>query len=306
VLSERALVTGAHGFIGRYVARRLGDIGARVVGVGHGTWSREEWRRWGIEAWHATDVTLDALATFGEHPDLIVLCAGGGSVSYSIAHPFQDFRRTVETTSAALEYARLHAPAARIVLLSSAGVYGVAPRRPLRESDPVAPASPYGLHKQLAESMCRFHARQYALKIAVVRLFSVYGPGLRKQLLWDACTKARRNDLTFAGSGDESRDWLHVVDAVSLIEAAASRAGADCPVANGGCGVDATVREVLSALFAELGRSDAPRFSGAVRAGDPAHYLADISTARSWGWVPTIAWQQGIAEYARWFSAGAG
>jgi UDP-glucose 4-epimerase len=305
VLSKRALVTGAHGFIGRQVARSLGGSGARVVGVGHGTWSRDEWRRWGIEAWHASDVTLDALATFADDPDLIVLCAGSGSVGYSIAHPHQDFQRTVETTAAALEYARLHARSARMVLLSSVGVYGAASQHPLRENDPVAPASPYGLHKHFAESMCRFHARQYGLRIAIVRLFSVYGPGLRKQLLWDACTKATHGDFTFGGTGEETRDWLHVLDAVALVEAAAAKASVDCPVVNGGCGVAPTVREVLTVLLAALGRGETPQFSGSTRAGDPAHYLADISAARSWGWAPTIAWPEGVREYARWFSAGA-
>jgi UDP-glucose 4-epimerase len=306
MLSERALVTGAHGFIGRHIAQRLGAGGTRVVGIGHGTWSRDEWRRWGIEAWHASDVTLDALTTYADDPDVIVLCAGGSSVGYSVAHPYQDFRRTVETTAAALEYARLHARGARIVLLSSAGVYGIAPPHALRESDPVAPASPYGLHKHLAESMCRFHARQYGLNIAILRLFSVYGPGLRKQLLWDACIRATRNDTAFSGTGDESRDWLHVHDAATLVESAAAQASGECPVANGGCGVSTTVREVLTALYSSLGRNDTPRFSGTARAGDPAHYLADISTAQSWGWAPTVAWRDGVGEYARWYLTGAG
>jgi UDP-glucose 4-epimerase len=302
---DRTLVTGAHGFIGRHVSRRLGADGAHVVGIGHGTWSRDEWRRWGLEEWHAADITLDGLVTYAGEPELIVHCAGGGSVGYSVAHPLQDFRRSVETTAATLEYARLFAPAARIVLLSSAAVYGVAPARPLTEHDALAPVSPYGLHKQIAESLCRFYGSRYGLKVAVVRLFSVYGPGLRKQLLWDAATKASRGNLDFGGSGEEIRDWLHITDAVNLIRAAAERASAGCPTANGGTGEGASVREILAALFSALAVAGQPTFSGAARPGDPPYYVADVSIATSWGWAPAVQWRDGVAEYARWFQSGA-
>ncbi|MDD5611459.1 MAG: NAD(P)-dependent oxidoreductase [Gallionella sp.] len=304
-MARTALVTGAYGFVGRYVARQMAAEGWRVVGVGHGSWTRAEWQRWGLAEWHEADVTLDTLVRYGGKPEVIMHCAGSGAVSFSLIQPYQDFSRTVVSATEVLEFIRLHVPAARMVYPSSAGVYGASERLPIVESQPLAPASPYGMHKLMAEEMCQSYARHFGLAVTVVRLFSVYGIGLRKQLLWDACTKISVGEKLFFGSGTEIRDWLHVSDAAKLLSIAAQHASADCTVVNGGSGQGVGVREILSELFAAFGSGDRPEFSGNARAGDPVNYLADISRACNWGWQPQIEWREGVHEYAQWYRGGA-
>lgn len=304
-MSLTVLVTGAYGFIGRNVARYFAQSGWRVVGLGHGSWSSQEWHSWGIAEWHATDVTLDTLLTYAGVPDVIVHCAGSGAVGYSMTHPYQDFQRTVLSTMAVLEFVRQHSPRTRIVYPSSAGVYGVATVLPINESASLMPASPYGTHKKIAEELCQSYARNFDISIAIVRLFSVYGPGLCKQLLWDACVKIAQGENVFFGTGRETRDWLHIDDASSLLYLAQERATVACPIANGGTGVEVSVFDVLTELFREFGRRDIPLFSGATRSGDPINYLADIERARSWGWGPQISWRKGVCQYAAWFKNGA-
>ena len=296
----KALVTGAHGFLGRHVARALAEAGWRVAGIGHGDWTVAAQRSFGIAEWREADITPDALAGLGD-PELIVHCAGGGSVAASLADPPGDFARTVATTAAVLDFARRQARPPRIVYPSSPAVHGAGAGGSAREDAALKPISPYGLHKKMAEDLCRFHAAQYGIPVAVVRLFSVYGAGLRKQLLWDACNKIAADNAVFAGTGDEVRDWLHIDDAAALLLRAAEKAGPACPTVDGGTGIGTPNRAVLQSLCALLDRGDAPSFSGASRAGDPPRYVADLTAARRWGWEPRRALADGLQLYVRWF-----
>jgi UDP-glucose 4-epimerase len=303
--ARRVIVTGAAGFVGRHASRLFAAQGWHVIGIGHGTWSLEDARAWGVAEWHAADITFDALVNTGPAADAIVHCAGGSSVGHSMSHPLQDFQRSCSSISAALEYARLHAPAARVVYTSSAAVYGQKDLGPIEETATIAPVSPYGLHKSFGEALCQTYATHYGIACAVLRFFSVYGRGLRKQLLWDACSKAARGELQFGGTGQETRDWLEVTDAAVLLLRAVDWASAQCPVINGGTGESPTVREVLQELLNALNVSAQPRFSGVVRAGDPLYYRAAIARAAGLGWQAQVPWRTGVRAYADWYRAGA-
>lgn len=302
---RKALVTGAHGFVGRYVARALAGVGYEVRGLGHGSWLREEQRLWGLSDWRVADVTLETLITYAEKPDLIIHCAGSGSVAFSMSHPLQDYQRTVATTHAVLEYARTICPGAKIVLPSSAGVYGVVDTLPISVDAALRPSSPYGTHKKIAEELCTAYARHFGISCAIVRLFSVYGLGLRKQLLWDACGKINSGRLDFAGTGRETRDWLHVEDAAALMLHAAEHASPACPIVNGGTGAVSSIAEIVNAIVDAFGVVERASFSGLSRAGDPTDYRADVFQALAWGWSPTRDWRSEVVNYVQWFKDGA-
>ncbi len=301
-MSRAALVTGAHGFIGRHVARHLAQRDWTVQGLGHGRFDRGEHAAWGLDSFTSGDVTLAGLVSARFKPDLVVHCAGGSTVGYSLSHPLQDFERTAATTAAVLEFARGTARGASIVFLSSAAVYGDARSLPLAEDTPPAPVSPYGVHKRIGEDLCRIYGTQFGVRCVILRLFSVYGAGMRKQLLWEAANRARSGDgVSFSGSGRELRDWLHVEDAASLVEKAQDLASAECPVLNGGTGAGVPVAQVLEALLAGLGGGHVPRFTGERRPGDPQALVADIARARTLGWRPQVDWREGVRAYAEWF-----
>jgi len=301
MIRKTALVTGAHGSIGRQVALLLSARNWQVTGLGHGNWECVDHRAWGLSSWHEGDVALENLRALDVRPTLVIHCAGSGAVGTSLAAPYMDFRRTVESTAVILVFLRVDCPESTLVFPSSAAVYGVTDRLPMVEDMLLRPTSPYGVHKKIAEELVAEYAKWFGLKTIVVRLFSVYGEGFRKQLLWDACQKIMRDDSNFFGTGEETRDWLHVSDAADLLLQASDHASASCPVVNGGYGEPVSVRDVLTELFRLMGRNDSPKFSRTRRAGDPLHYHADMRRAFAWGWRPKIPWRVGLERYQSWY-----
>jgi UDP-glucose 4-epimerase len=303
---KTVLITGARGFIGRHLAKRLGGQGIRVLGLGHGGWTEDEHRQFGIAKWGNGDVTRQNLSVLSAGTggiDSIIHLAGGSSVGPSLSAPEEDFRRTVLSTIELLEWIRTASPATSMVFASSAAVYGTGHAGPICNDAAVRPTSPYGAHKRIAEELCNSHCRSFGLRAAVVRLFSVYGPGLRKQLLWDACARLSRGPavLELGGTGNERRDFLHVSDAAAFLHAAAADASTECPAFNAGTGVPVSIRQVAEQLVDAWNSSARVRFTDVARTGDPESLVADIGVKPAEASPIEWSWQDGLREYVAWF-----
>ena len=300
-------ITGGKGFIGRHLARRCAEGGAAVFGIGHGSWPAGDARHWSVSHWINGEVessNLSQLASISGPPDTVFHLAGGSSVGVSLQSPLEDFTRTVETTARLLEWARIHAAETKIVAVSSAAVYGAGLSGPIPESAPTRPYSPYGYHKSMMEALCRSYGENFGLKAAIVRLFSVYGEELHKQLLWDICCKLDGEasaPLLLGGTGREIRDWLHVSDAVSLLWMARQACSPGCPVLNGGTGHGTAVMEVARSVCEAWQAPVEIRFSGLARPGDPESLVADTAKAISMGFGPAVTFAQGVRRTVDWF-----
>lgn len=268
-----ALVTGAAGAIGRHCVGQLRERGWTVGGVGHGD---PQWKDGEIDHWLAGPVTAENLDRVGERigtPELIVHLASGSSVGASLTAPLDDFDRIVMTGVRMMDWVWKNAPQARLSLASSAAVYGNAYLGPIDEAASPAPLSPYGHHKLMMEQNARFWGRSFGIRSAIVRLFSVYGPGLRKQLVYDLCSKLADapEEIVLGGTGTETRDWLWIGDAARMMIEAGALASTEAPVLNACTGHAAPVDEVAGRLAALWGGRTSIRYNGNVRPGDPVH-----------------------------------
>jgi UDP-glucose 4-epimerase len=308
------LITGAHGFIGSHLALLLAGSGHRVCGIGHGAWPQSEAEAMGIFNWVNSNITcgnLRQLQQLAGTPDIVYHLAGGSSVGVAVGNPLEDFSRTVATTAELLDWMRLDAPKARLIAVSSAAVYGEGHSGLISEQAPLNPYSPYGHHKRLMEELCRSYAASYGTKVVIARLFSVFGSGLKKQLLWDLCTRLTQgsNLLLLGGTGEELRDWTDVRDVVCVLALLAEAASSQVPVFNVGTGKATSVREVaalLSKYWAKSNKPTALSFSGETRKGDPFSLVAEPSAIKSMGFEWRIELEQGLVDYVNWFQKQGG
>ncbi len=301
-------ITGTRGFIGRHLAARLSHQGHTVVGVGHGPWPQSEATGWGVQRWLNGSIhsaNLQQLMRYGGAPEYIFHLAGGSSVGAAMASPYEDFTRTVGTTAELLDWMRLEAPKTKLVALSSAAIYGAGHSGPIREDQVHAPFSPYGYHKLMMEHLCQSYAASYGLPIVVVRLFSVYGAWLKKQLLWDMCTRLTSGirNLELGGTGDELRDWTDIRDVVRLLEAAMSfQSEADeMPIVNGGSGLATSVSSIAALVLESWPTPADVTFNGSSRLGDPFSLVANCALLLKTGFSWSIPVSSGVRDYVRWY-----
>jgi UDP-glucose 4-epimerase len=297
---ERALVIGAAGFLGtavsRYFARQgLDTVGLDVVAP--------------AEAAHYQDFhqcgDLDAelgpiLQKF--RPTYLINLAGNANVGRSVQEPRHDFLLSANLYSSILETVRLHSSDTKLLLASSAAIYGQPAHLPVTEDMQPQPMSPYGYHKLICEQLASAYHSIYGLKVASGRIFSAYGSGLKKQIVWDLCQKcATGGPIELGGDGTESRDFIHSLD-IARASLCIFRGGAFGGESyNVASGIETTISELAHRVVGAFGSPERIVFTGTRRAGDPKNWCADIRLIGSLGFQPEVQIADGIAEYVEWF-----
>jgi dTDP-glucose 4,6-dehydratase/UDP-glucose 4-epimerase len=155
----------------------------------------------------------------------------------------------------------------------------------------------------MAETLCQEYSQYFGLGTCVLRIFSAYGPGLRKQLLWDVFQKSQQgSSITLFGTGQESRDFIYVADIVQAITLVMEHGTFDGQAYNLANGVETTVHEIVTELLQQLQYPGEVVFSGAGRSGDPVNWRADVSRLTNLGFSPTFSIKEGIQHYVQWLN----
>lgn len=233
--------------------------------------------------------------------DVCINCSGAASVPFSLDKPLIDFNLNTLNVCKILDAIRQFNPECKYINMSSAAVYGNPAKIPIKESDRMAPVSPYGYHKVMAENICKEYSRFWGVKTCCLRIFSAYGPGLRKQIFWDMYHKfITQDNIELWGTGRESRDFVYISDIIKMIELAIFESSFDGQSVNVANGEQITIADVAMAFIRELNSTKKISFNNSVRKGDPLNWEADISIARSWGYKGTVSLEEGIEKYISW------
>ena len=306
--NKSILITGASGFLGTWLADEATKAGYSLIGIDLRAPLRPQlWSGFATSSLETVDL-VQLLA--GRTLTAVCHLAGGASVASSVSDPFGDFASLLPGTARLALYLAREQPQARLYLFSSAAVHGNPQTLPITESTLVLPISPYGVHKALAETLLTHYARVFGLGVTIFRIFSVYGPGLRKQLIWDVsqrvmtATGLGQRNITLFGTGHESRDFIYVEDLCqAVLTVIAHQSPETVQVYNMASGKESSVLEVAECLVRHLQSDIAIHFNGVSPKGDPANWQADVTNLLKLGFITKYSLDEGLKKVAEWAKA---
>ncbi|MCP4645703.1 MAG: NAD-dependent epimerase/dehydratase family protein [bacterium] len=299
-MTQRALVTGANGFVGVILCDQLASRGWELVKGVYGAAEGDDTKACDL----ANRAEVDELVGWAGAVDHVLHLGAMTFVPDSIQSPAATIAVNVEGTINLIEALRVSGFEGRFVFVGSAGAYGQPRALPVEEDHPLCPINPYDISKAAADQYCAFAYDATGMDIVRTRPFNHSGPGQSTRFVLPAF--ARQLALIEAGEAppefrvgnlEAARDFLHVDDVTAAYEAVALR-GKPGEVYNICSGTSRTIREALDGLLAlseadvrvtldeeRLRPVDAPRVVG-------SH---DRLTAHT-GWKPEIPFERMLAD----------
>ncbi len=296
------LITGGAGFIGSHIARALLEKGEEVrVLDNFSSGKRENLQGLDVELVEGDLRDSSKVTEAVKGIDIIFHEAAFVSVPESMEKPQECFDINVTGTSMLFEAAR-KAGAKRVVIASSAAVYGDSTAMPLVENTPLKQLSPYATSKRIDEMYAELFTNQFGLEVAALRYFNVYGPRQRPDSMYAAAVPIfiRRmldnKPITVYGDGGQSRDLVNVRDVVQANLLASQHPAAPGQIFNVCTGIETRLLDLLDILYEVF--PNAPKHVHAEpRAGDIYRSIGTPKKAvDTLGFKPQISLADGVKE----------
>ncbi len=300
-------VTGGAGFLGSHLVESLVARGDSVTVVDD--FSTGEIANLDACAARVTVCRMNLLSAAlrlelaSARPDVIFHLAGDALVSRSVADPLGDCERNMLATLKLLEAVRTESSESKVLFASTGAVYGDNASKPFTENDTLAPISPYAVAKLASERYCFAYARTFGLRTCSLRLFSVYGPRQRKQVVYDLIRKLHTagDEIEVYGDGSQERDFSHAANIVDAFLVAAQTAPFQGEAINVAGDEIVTIRELIEQLCAAMGKWPRIRYTGHRRPGDSQRWIADTRMLRAMGFTPRVQLATGLRDTIDWY-----
>lgn len=304
------LITGGAGFIGRHVVRQFLEHGWRVVVLDLHEFSEAE--RQAMGEFTSIQGDINAVETLQEATkacDAVVHLAARVSVPQSIEEPEQTMFVNVEGTKNVLQCA-LDAGVGKVVVASSAAVYGSCSEMPLSESAPVECLSPYAESKAANEQQV-VAFRDKGLNAIALRFFNIYGPGQPFDSAYASLIPVFVHSMkngqrpTVHGTGEQTRDFVHVHDLARAVYSMVTKPTPyEHSVANVASQTQISVLDVVDCINHGLhdyaGKEPIEPLHGEARAGDVMHSCGSNQRIQAMiDWKPEIDVRKGIESLVK-------
>ena len=305
----KILVTGGAGFIGSHIVEALVKKGHDVRVLDNffaGKMENLRAVKGDVEVVRGDCADLKTASRAARGVEAVFHEGAIASVARSVKDPLLSHHANATATLTMLVAAR-DAGARRFVYAGSSSVYGDTPTLPKHEGMTPMPLSPYAGAKLAGEHYLRIFARLYGMETLTIRYFNVFGPrqdpgspysGVISRFTTELL--AGRTPLIY-GDGLQSRDFTYVANVVDANLRALKAKGLAGQAVNVATGNRITLRQLLAALAAEIGRP-AKATRGPARAGDVRHSLADIRAAKKLlGYRPIVDFKTGLRRTVDWY-----
>ncbi len=299
------LVTGAAGFIGSYLARRLIEEGNQVITIDNLSTGFKNAIPHGV-VFYKGNCHDNAIIKKVElyNFDAIFHIAGQSSGEISFDDPVYDLRSNTQSTLQLLKLA-LKIKCKKFIYASTMSVYGVQPDRPISERDETLPISIYAVGKLASEHYMRIF-RQFGLQTTALRLFNVYGEGqnllnLKQGMVSIYLAQALKDKhILVKGSSERYRDFIYIEDVVNAFLCAYNRNGDDDKIYNVSTGEKTTVAFLIEKLIKILNEDISVEYSGSTP-GDQFGIYGDFSKIKDeLGWYPKVNLNEGLSRMVEW------
>jgi len=307
---QRILVTGGAGFIGSHTVERLLARGDQPVVLDNfNDFYDPAIKRANVARFASVPVVVGDIrdkslvdSLFAEQRfDGVIHLAAMAGVRPSVQDPLLYEDVNVRGTMVLLEAARRQ-PGLRFVFASSSSVYGARDRSPFCEDDDIPrPVSPYAATKRAGELIAYTYHHLFAVPVACLRFFTVYGPRQRPEMAIAKFSAAieRGEPIPFYGDGSTRRDYTYIDDIVDGVVAAYDRC-AGYEIFNLGESATTSLSELVDGLSRALGR-EVRLDRQPLQPGDVPLTCADVSKAvRLLGYAPKVGVEEGLRRYVAW------